>query len=54
MMTEEMRTAIVENGLTPDQTNLTQLAKAISTQATDATTRYRGAATSGCACLIEI
>lgn len=54
MITEEMQRAVIENGLTPSQTDLTQLAKAISTQATDTATRYRNAATAGCSCLIEI
>jgi hypothetical protein len=51
---EELLNAIEENGMAADPNNFSQLAKAISTQATDAATRYRGAATAGCACLIEI
>ena len=54
MVTEEMRQAISESGLAPSQLDLAQLAKAISTQSTDAATRYRSAATAGCACLIQI
>lgn len=51
---EELINAIEENGMAADANNFTQLAKAISTQSTDAATRYRSAATAGCSCLIEI
>ena len=53
MLTEEVRNSLLENGVTPDSSNLGQLAKSISTQSTDSATRYRSAALSGCACLIE-
>lgn len=51
---QEIINAIEENGMAADGADLKQLAKAISTQSTDATTRYRSAATAGCACLVEI
>jgi len=51
---EEVANAIEENGMALSAGDLRQLAKAISTQSIDVATRYRSAAVSGCACLVEI
>lgn len=51
---EEVRAAQVENGLAPSTADLTQLAKAISTQSIGTATRYRQAAVAGCSVMVEI